>query len=93
MPVFRLLVGINCTFSTDPPHPILNGSALEVTRLNWATGQTFLVLPRQVFEGYELLKHHPDFVIGQSSTIFITRSLWLLGIANSSFYSFILFLG
>ena len=69
MQVFRLLVGISCSSSTDPLHPILNGSALEVIRLNWATGQTFPVSPGQVFEGYELLKYQ-DFVTGRSSTIF-----------------------
>jgi len=55
MQAYRLLVGINCSFSTDPLLRILNGSALEVTRLNWATGQTFPVSLRQVFEGQELL--------------------------------------
>lgn len=55
MQVFRLLVGINCSFSTGLLHRILNGSALEVTRLNWATGQTFQVSLRQVFEEHELL--------------------------------------
>ena len=67
MQVYRLLVGINYSFSTDPLHRILNGSALEVTRLNWATGQTFPGSLRQVFEGQE----HQDFVFGQSPTIFL----------------------